>query len=231
MLGPMPGPRLNEPTSLMSPFRLGTPKIQTTEVCRIGARSVVFGGAHLGASQAVAPLPARHKVPTQWLGAPSALQTSGTQRGEATKEHPVRISMGSHDRVAARENRGPGPPDEQRAIGFPHAVTIRVLLESDRLPAARRLLAVALSQAKNKADLGALEVVLAPAQVTRLPGVRDADRTPEFRAIATHAAEFRGRWVAVLDGGVVTSAPELKDLLAILKTLRLARAPLVHKVA
>lgn len=122
------------------------------------------------------------------------------------------------------------PSREHLAALVPYAAVIRSMLERDEIPAARRLLAVAFQEAGSQPELAALESLLASPRITSLAGVRDPDRSSEFRALTDGTGSFRGQWVAVSGAQVVANAPTLKALLAAVKDLQLTHVPLIHRV-
>ena len=69
--------------------------------------------------------------------------------------------------------------------------------------------------------------VLSPARV-RESDVRDVDRSAEFHWLKTKAAEYQGKWVALVGENLVASTDTLKELLARLAELRLEQKPLIH---
>jgi hypothetical protein len=101
---------------------------------------------------------------------------------------------------------------------------IRSLLEEGRIREARDLLAAAGPAVRVDPKLREL---LAPPRVRKNP-VRDVDRSAEFRWLETHAAEYQGKWVALLGKNLVASSGILKELLAQLDELQLAGKPLIH---
>jgi hypothetical protein len=167
------------------------------------------------------------------LGGPREFRTNGV--GGPSVHEPTDLGsllfVRSRNAVAETGQMRERTPTPQRlAASIPYVTVIRSLLEREEIPAARRLLAFALQQAGTGGELGVLAKLLAAPRITRLVGVRDTDRSAEFRVLAQRAGELHGHWVAVTDGDVVASARALKDLLATLKTMHLPRAPLVHRI-
>ena len=118
-----------------------------------------------------------------------------------------------------------------RFATFPYTTAIRNLLEHDQVPAARRLLASAIQDIGSRGELAVLERLLAPPRIRRRADLRDTDRRAELRTLAQESAQYHGQWVAVVNAEIVASAPRLNELLASLKTMHLARVPLIHHVA
>lgn len=95
----------------------------------------------------------------------------------------------------------------------PYAERIRELVEQDRVPAARRLLAEALDQGRIDEDLAGWQKVLAPAKVLRVGGERDIDRAPDFQWLEEHGREYPGEWVAILRGELLAHSAILDEVL------------------
>lgn len=118
---------------------------------------------------------------------------------------------------------------EAQVWPFPYATLIRSYLERDQVSAARSLLEIALRQQHREPSLSALQRVLAPPKVSA-SGKKDVDRSPEYQWLATQGPAYRGKWVAVSGNELVGHAGSLKELLALLATRELARAPLVCRI-
>jgi hypothetical protein len=104
---------------------------------------------------------------------------------------------------------------------------IRDLLENERVSEARNALHEALVNQPKDEELQRLRTVLAPPKVRR-SGALDVDGTKDFQWLAENAAKYRGSWVAIYDGELVSEATSLDELLERLSNLVLARAPLIH---
>lgn len=98
-----------------------------------------------------------------------------------------------------------------------YAERIRELVEQERVPAARKLLAEALEHGEPIENLGGWPRVLAPAKVIKVGGERDIDRGPDFQWLSDHGGEYRNRWVAICRGELLAEDPSLKGLLEKLK--------------
>ncbi|HEX5716034.1 MAG TPA: DUF5678 domain-containing protein [Thermoanaerobaculia bacterium] len=72
-----------------------------------------------------------------------------------------------------------------------------------------------------------LREILGPTRVRR-SSFRDVDRSAEFHWLKTKAAEYEGKWVALVGESLVASSDTLKELLARLAELKLDREPLIH---
>jgi hypothetical protein len=59
---------------------------------------------------------------------------------------------------------------------------------------------------------------------------QDADRTEEFRWLAEHGDDYRGRWVAVRGKDLVACAESLKELREMLRDREFEIPPLVHRI-
>ncbi|HKH50183.1 MAG TPA: DUF5678 domain-containing protein [Thermoanaerobaculia bacterium] len=101
---------------------------------------------------------------------------------------------------------------------------IRSLVEEGRIWEAQQLL----KSAGDRVPEGSMiREVLSPARV-RESDVRDVDRSAEFHWLKTKAAEYQGKWVALVGENLVASTDTLKELLARLAELRLEQKPLIH---
>lgn len=178
------------------------------------------------------------------MRAPHALQSLGDIRrplrvAERPSPAPHRKPLGASLDPSQSPNPNDlppagNPPSEALTTkaftsSLPYATTIRSMLERDEIQGARKLLSVAVQESGSRGDLETLQRLLAAPRLKRLAGVRDIDRTADFRTLKQSINE-RGRWVAVVDGQVVGSAPTLKDLLSTLRRLALTRRPLIHRV-
>ena len=107
---------------------------------------------------------------------------------------------------------------------------IRELVEADRVEGARRLLAEALERGDHGEDLSYWQRVLAPAKVLGVGGERDFDRTPDIRWINEHWESYRGQWVALLGGELLSHSESLDEVASTLKKNKPARSPLLHYI-
>jgi hypothetical protein len=102
-------------------------------------------------------------------------------------------------------------------------------LESGQLAAAAALLEKAPAHVSNDPLVVKMRATLAPPSV-RPCDESDRDRSAEYGWLRTHAAHYRGLWVA-LDGDLlVASAPTLRQLREEMSAMPLTRAPLLHRV-
>ncbi|MFY9826516.1 MAG: hypothetical protein WAM82_34455 [Thermoanaerobaculia bacterium] len=101
---------------------------------------------------------------------------------------------------------------------------IRSLVEEGQIYEAKKLLETAgeLVPAESK-----IREILSPPRVRR-SDERDVDRSPEFRWLKTHGANYEGKWVALVEENLVASSDSLRDLLSKLDLLRFERQPLIH---
>lgn len=72
-----------------------------------------------------------------------------------------------------------------------------------------------------------LRKVLGPPRITRSP-VKGVDRSAEFHWLKTKAAEYEGKWVALVGENLVASSDTLKELLSRLAELQLEQKALIH---
>jgi hypothetical protein len=91
---------------------------------------------------------------------------------------------------------------------------IRELIEADRVEAARALLAEALERGNHGEDLAGWQRVLAPAKVRPVKGKKAPDPTLDFQWLKDHSWEYRGQWVALLGGELLTCGPTLQKVVA-----------------
>ncbi len=112
----------------------------------------------------------------------------------------------------------------------PYVSIIRAFIDEDKLAAARKLLATAISEGERGMEIETLQTVLA------LPKVRpstktDAKRDKEYQWLQRFAAAHRGKWVAISGEELVAEGHSLKELRAKLAGLALAKPPLVHFIS
>lgn len=72
-----------------------------------------------------------------------------------------------------------------------------------------------------------LREVLAPPRIRKSP-VKGVDRSAEFHWLKTRAADYPGKWVALVGDDLVASSDTLKELLARLAGRHFEREPLIH---
>ncbi len=66
--------------------------------------------------------------------------------------------------------------------------------------------------------------------VVRPDGPRQPDREKEFAWLRNPPAWARGKWVALAGDGVVAADESLAEVENVLRTLQLAKRPLVHRI-
>ncbi|HET9228219.1 MAG TPA: DUF5678 domain-containing protein [Thermoanaerobaculia bacterium] len=96
---------------------------------------------------------------------------------------------------------------------------IRSLVEADRVRGARQLIAEAIEIFPDHPGLIAWSKILSPAQVVKVGGPQDKDRTPEYRWLNAHGHQYRGEWVAVLGDRLVAHDVDYRELNARLDKL------------
>jgi hypothetical protein len=101
---------------------------------------------------------------------------------------------------------------------------IRSLVEEGRILEARDLLA---GVGPDVPIDPYLRTVLSPPKA-RKSDEQDVDRSPEFRWLQEHWAEYDGKWVALVGENLVAACSTLKELLACLDRLQFEREPLIH---
>lgn len=101
---------------------------------------------------------------------------------------------------------------------------IRSLVEEGQIYEAMKLLktADALVPADSK-----IREILGPPRIKK-SDERDVDRSAEFRWLKMHAANYQGKWVALVEESLVASSDSLRELLSKLDLLRFERQPLIH---
>jgi len=107
---------------------------------------------------------------------------------------------------------------------------IRELVEADQVKAARDLLAEALERGDHGEDLSHWQRVLAPAKTLAIGGELDLDRTLDFRWLDENEETYRGRWVALVGGELLTYAETLDEVLAALKGNPRGKRALLHRI-
>ena len=112
---------------------------------------------------------------------------------------------------------------------LPYVALIREMLDRDQVAAARALLSVALAELPSAPELLQTARVLAVPKSARR-SVRDVERTTEYSWLTSHAAGYRGKWVAVVGNELIASAGSLKELLQCLKSSGRENQALIHRV-
>ncbi len=121
--------------------------------------------------------------------------------------------------------KSPTPEPDVR----PFVMAVRELIETERITAARHILAAAPAYILGDPLVARLRSVLAPPVVRRMQK-RDVDRTREYDWLRAHGREYRGRWVALVGSNLLASAPTLRELQEQLRTTDLSNPPLLHRV-
>jgi hypothetical protein len=101
---------------------------------------------------------------------------------------------------------------------------IRSLVEEGQIYEAMKLLETAGALVPVDSEL---REILGPPRIKR-SDERDVDRSAEFRWIKTHAANYQGKWVALVEEKLVASSNSLKELLVQIDQLQFERRPLIH---
>jgi hypothetical protein len=109
-----------------------------------------------------------------------------------------------------------------------YAERIRELVEQDYVGAARKLVAEAVQQGEQDEELLKWQRVLAPARTLRVGGPRDIDRTPDVEWMRQHWNDYRGQWVALLQGELLAHSESLDEVLALLKPNKYDHPPLLQ---
>lgn len=108
---------------------------------------------------------------------------------------------------------------------------VRELVEQERVPAARKLLAEAEERGLMDEELAGWQEVLAPPKSRISNKERDFDRTPEIAWIERNADVYRGQWVALLGSELLAHSKSLEEVVSTLERNRPVRRPLLHYVA
>ena len=108
--------------------------------------------------------------------------------------------------------------------------TIRELLAIGRLKTARGLVERALRRFPDHPELGRLSGFLAVREAKSNPLV-EPSTSDEIEWLSDPPENARGRWVALIGRQVVAMADSARELKKTLRSLDLARSPLVHRVA
>lgn len=111
----------------------------------------------------------------------------------------------------------------------PYVVTLRRLLENDRITDARELIKALPLRLQDEPAIARLRKALMPPTVRRRRR-REIDRGREYAWLRQHSAVHRGRWVAVDGDRLVAEADSLALLMERLRERGQERPPLVHKI-
>jgi hypothetical protein len=150
---------------------------------------------------------------------------SSTSEIRARKPPQVPSTLSEQRAVGVTRRESPVPePDVQ-----PFVMAVRGLIEAERITAARHMLAAAPAYILGDPLVARLRSVLAP-PVVRRAQKRDVDRTREYDWLRAQGCEYRGRWVALVGGNLLASAPTLRELQEQLRTMDLSNPPLLHRV-
>ena len=169
--------------------------------------------------------------------APGSFQSGFSPSQAAKPPMPVSAEGSDHfcrQTLAGNVERLPAPDlstskpriDEDR---LPYVALIRGMLDRDQVAAARALLSVALAELPSTPELVRTAGVLAVPKSARR-SVRDVERTNEYSWLTSHAAAYRGKWVAVVGNELIASAGSLKELLQSLKSSGRENEALIHRV-
>jgi hypothetical protein len=112
-----------------------------------------------------------------------------------------------------------------------YAERIRELVEQDYVGAARKLMAEAVEQGAQDEELLQWQRVLAPA-VSRisLNQELDSDPMPDVSWIRQHGGDYRGQWVALLEGELLASSRSLDEIMFHLEKNPVGRRVLFHYI-
>ncbi len=109
-----------------------------------------------------------------------------------------------------------------------YVARIRELIETERVRGARRLMDEAWATFPDHPALIPWKKALSPAEVVKVGGPLDKDRTPEYKWLHLHGSKYRGEWVAVLDDRLVAHSADPHEMRAKLDAApRTAFPPLV----
>jgi hypothetical protein len=112
-----------------------------------------------------------------------------------------------------------------------YAERIRELVEQDYVGAARRLVAEAVEHGEQDEEFLKWQRALAPA-VSRISRNQelDSDPMPDMSWIRQHRGEYRGRWVALLEGKLLASSQSLDEVVSQLEKNPVGRRVLFHYI-
>lgn len=111
----------------------------------------------------------------------------------------------------------------------PYVGLLRSLIETDQIPAARRVLDAIPLRVRDHPPIRKLAIVLARPIVRCIPK-KDVDRKRDYEWLRAEGRNYRGQWVALDEGELVASARTLCNLREQLAALRLPRPPLIHRI-
>lgn len=211
----------------------------------LGAFGTTFpsdiSGAPLGATFSV-------PIPRFTQGFPDAIPprvpvigTSPSQSGLSSQTDAPRLSSVSErsDHLRSQQLPTNGERNSSRAFStsrqlgmddrLPYVALIRGMIDRNQVDAARALLSVAITELPHAPDLLRAAVVLAVPKAARR-SIRDVQRTSEYSWLNSHAAAYRGKWVAVVGSELIASATSLKDLLNLLKSSGRENEALIHRI-
>lgn len=112
----------------------------------------------------------------------------------------------------------------ERGSAAPYATIIAALLERENLRAARTVLAIAVEQQPENAELRRMETILRPPRAKRVTEAHPSQSLPNLETLRP----YTGKWVAASNGEVVAAAASLQSLLTEIAS-RIDR-PVVHFV-
>jgi hypothetical protein len=116
-------------------------------------------------------------------------------------------------------------PYEETAESY--VARIRDLVETDRVRGARRLVKEAIEIFPDHPDVIAWSKLLSPAEVIKVGGPLDRDRTPEYNWLDAQGPQYRGEWVAVLGDQLIAHSRDGKEFRAKLDAAQPDFPPLV----
>jgi len=127
--------------------------------------------------------------------------------------------------MAAQPLRKPDPDTRS------YTERIRELVEQDYVGGARLLLAEALERGEQDEELLKWKKVLAPA-VSRISENKelDSDPMPDVHWIRQNWRDYRGQWVALLEGNLLAHSPSLDEVSSHLEKNPPGRRYLLHYV-
>jgi len=106
---------------------------------------------------------------------------------------------------------------------------VKHLLGQGRVARAREILQRILLQYPTDEKLLNLYRAISPGKVVR-SNVRYSNRTLEMDWIKANQSFYRGKWVALLGGKVISIGDDLKTVLRMVQEERLREAPLIHRL-
>lgn len=158
-------------------------------------------------------------------GEPEIVQAPPTIEIRAREPRRPPSALAEERAVFPSRPESPMPEPDVR----PFVMAVRGLIETERITAARHMLAAAPAYILGDPLVARLRSVLAPPVVRRMQK-RDVDRTQEFDWLRAHGREYRGRWVALVGSNVLASTATLRELLEQLRTTDVSKPPLLHRV-